>query len=902
MLRSTLICSAVCLTALSIPAPSAAQVSTDRTQCENQGAFSSDIAISACARLIQSGKETPDLAIAYSNRGKAYYAKGELDQALADCNKAIELDPKLAAAYSTRGKAYYGKDEVDRALADYNKAIELDPKLAVAYNNRGLVYGDKGEVDRALADYNKAIELDPTLAVAYNNRGIVYKHKGEFDQALADYNKALELNPKNDAAYYNRGIVYHDKGELDRALADYNKAIELDPNYAAAYSDRGRVYYAKEELDQALADYSKAIELDPKLVAAYSNRGLVYDDKGEHDRAIADCSKAIELDPKLAAAYTNRGKAYYAKGEVDRALVDYNNAIELDPKLTAAYTNRGVVYHDKGELDQALADYNRAIQLDQKYAAAYYNRGNVYHDKGELDQALADYNKAIELNPKYAAAYINRGNVYREKGELDQALADYNRAIQLDQKYADAYNNRGLVYEDKGELERAIADYNKAIELSEKALGPDNLGVARSRQNLGGLYKSQGKLGDAEPLLSRALEIKEKAVGPDSPYLASALTQLADLYRLEGKCHDAEPLFQRARALGAATIEEVPVLFGTDRNRDVSQPSVAFGGERSEETTFGLVIVSVPNPQTSSQSAQTVKRGARSESTASVEATDARRLALHCIEVVNDQQIIEAALRNLAVAKNDPNQALVFIHGYNVSFENAVRRAAQLAYDIKFDGGVFLFSWPSRGSLLGYLADRETVALPPDHFRDFIENIVAQTKVTKIHFVAHSMGNVLLLSALAEIAKDNPNLRPLIGEVIDASPDVDPAYFTQLVKKIRTTGANFTLYAAQSDTALSWSTFLRLGRPQAGIIKGKPLIMPGVDTIDITNGGRAAWYDLFALNHDLYSSSPTIVGDMRGIIERGERPPDKRTKEFEEVRSTDGTYWRLRRPQAVAPQ
>jgi hypothetical protein len=89
------------------------------------------------------------------------------------------------------------------------------------------------------------------------------------------------------------------------------------------------------------------------------------------------------------------------------------------------------------------------------------------------------------------------------------------------------------------------------------------------------------------------------------------------------------------------------------------------------------------------------------------------------------------------------------------------------------------------------------------------------------------------------------------------------------------------------------------GLARAGYISSdQPLIVPGVDTIDITDAGT----NLFALNHDTYASNPIIVDDMRRIIEESERPPDKRTKEFEPVPSKDGAYWRLTLPRAHAGQ
>lgn len=838
----------------------------------NEGAaFSSDVAISACTRLIQSSNATrEDLATAHTKRGNAHYDKGEPDLAIADYTKAIELDPKDAQPYFNRGLAYVKKREPDPAIADFTNAIELDPNYADAYIARGNVYDDTGEHDQAIASYTKAIQLKPNYALAYYNRSIAYRDKGDADRAIADYNKAIELNSNSQlspdwAQCVDQGSAF----AISACTRIIQSGTKTRENLAAAYTDRGIAYEHEGEHKQAIADYTNAIELDPKLAAAYYSRGNVYEREGEHDQAIADYNKAIDLDPKYADAYHNRGAAYRNKGDADRAIVDFNKTLELNPNDAGAYDDRGIASFDKGDVDRAMADYKRAIELDPNLAGAYNNRGIAYDDKGEHDQAIADFTKAIELDPKLAGAY----------------------------------NNRGLAYERKTELDRAMSDYEKALDIGEKVLSPDDPNMGTFRGNLGALYKSKGELDKAAPLLKRALEIKEKAFGPNSPLLADPLTQLGELLRLEDKCTEAELLFQQAYDLGKTEFEEVPVLFATDRKRDAGRPSVAFGSELGEETTFGRVIVTVPNPRIAKAA---WLGGGRSDPT---KTTDAQHLALHCIEAdLNDAQLMfEGVFGRLgAIAHRNPSQALVFVHGYNVSFENAVRRAAQLAYDTKFAGGVFLFSWPSKEDVWDYPADSKTADLAVPHLKHFLEKIVGEMGVTKIHFIAHSMGNKLLLRSLAQIVEKDPDLRPRIGEIIDAAPDVDADEFAQLVDKIKTGGAKFTLYAAETDKALWLSGALR-HRPRAGFINGKPLIVRDeagkeviADTIDITNGGKGAWYDLFALNHDLYSSNPIIVGDMKRIIEQSERPPDKRTKEFEEVRSAERTYWRLRSPRGAA--
>ena len=139
-----------------------------------------DAQIRDCSRIIKSGRlfgkpiSKAYLAIVYINRGGAYDYKGEYDRAIADFDKAIELNPKDGGAYINRGAVNYHKGEYDRAIADYTQAIKLDPKDAAVYTNRGIAYRRQGDFDRAIADYDKAIELNPKYANAYNGRAWAY--------------------------------------------------------------------------------------------------------------------------------------------------------------------------------------------------------------------------------------------------------------------------------------------------------------------------------------------------------------------------------------------------------------------------------------------------------------------------------------------------------------------------------------------------------------------------------------------------------------------------------------------------------------------------------------------------------------------------------------------------------
>lgn len=187
----------------------------------------------------------------------------ENDETIIACTKAIELNPKDFKAYSNRGIAHEAKGNVEQAITDHTRAIELNPNFSVAYNNRGIVYGNAGNHDQAILDYTKAIELEPKFSEAYHNRGIAHNANGNVKQAVTDYTKAIELNPKYAAPYNNRALHFREIGDFDQAISDYTKAIELNPkHYHMAYYNRGLTYALKGNFDLAISDFIKSNELN----------------------------------------------------------------------------------------------------------------------------------------------------------------------------------------------------------------------------------------------------------------------------------------------------------------------------------------------------------------------------------------------------------------------------------------------------------------------------------------------------------------------------------------------------------------------------------------------------------------------------------------------------------------
>jgi tetratricopeptide (TPR) repeat protein len=215
---------------------------------------------------------TPTLSAGdHVDQGMEYYDQGELDKAIAEFEKAIELDPNDAEAHRNLGTAYGEQGKWEECAAAYERAIEIDPDFGEAYGDLTAAYFYLERIPEALEAGEKAIELAPDYATAHNNLGIVYKEQGEFDLAIVEYKKAIELDPSDPKPHNNLGNVYKQQGKFDLAIAEYEKALETDPDYATAYLSLGLLYAQQDMVDEAIAEFETYLQRWPNA----SNREKV---------------------------------------------------------------------------------------------------------------------------------------------------------------------------------------------------------------------------------------------------------------------------------------------------------------------------------------------------------------------------------------------------------------------------------------------------------------------------------------------------------------------------------------------------------------------------------------------------------------------------------------------------
>jgi len=315
------------------------------------------------------------------------------------------------------------------------------------------------------------------------------------------------------------------------------------------------------------------------------------------------------------------------------------------------------------------------------------------------------------------------------------------------------------------------------------------------------------------------------------------------------------------------------ILFVTDRKPSGSaEPTEWFTGEPDDVLWFGQCEVSLPLDHSIGQ--------LESPSIWKLEFTpDLRKHSvLLNITTTSPTEFFEAASEQ--VSQSDRKQALVFIHGFNVSFENAARRAAQIAHDLKFDGASVLYSWPSRGRIDGYLHDCESVRTTVPHLVKFLKDLRESTGAEIVHVVAHSMGNRALISALNQISHEGP-LKPF-RQIILAAPDINTLEFRQLAEAITSRGDRVTIYVSPRDKALRASRTLNQFRRIGEYIT----VIPGIDTID------ASEVDTSFLYHSYFAHSRSVMSDIASLILDG-KEPERRFGIRQVSDAAIGTYYRI---------
>lgn len=307
--------------------------------------------------------------------------------------------------------------------------------------------------------------------------------------------------------------------------------------------------------------------------------------------------------------------------------------------------------------------------------------------------------------------------------------------------------------------------------------------------------------------------------------------------------------------------DKVNILVATTRARGSAVDPNAFTAERAKELQFADLTISIPTHHVAGE----------------IEWPDQIPPDPLLHFVTTDRQFLDGTeflskIRTRARQGGDEaNSVLVFVHGYNTLYEEAVYWFAQIVHDSGYRGTAILFSWPSLGKAPMYIADREASTYSRDYLDQALQEISRLSEVHEINILAHSMGNWLAVETLRQAKLEgHGSYNGKLGEVILASPDLDVTVFRTQLDIIDPLPRPITILVSGDDKALALSTALAGGVDRAGRVTANDArVLAAAKRYQLNVVDLTAVDDGQGNNHSKYSKSAAVIEAIGHKLEKG---------------------------------
>ncbi len=324
----------------------------------------------------------------------------------------------------------------------------------------------------------------------------------------------------------------------------------------------------------------------------------------------------------------------------------------------------------------------------------------------------------------------------------------------------------------------------------------------------------------------------------------------------------AEPRSYASLDTGAMRLN---ILLATTRRSVASdRPGDRYGPEDGDSLQFAAISVNVPSYRVRG-TGDLPRPGALRDNPVAYRPDPQRDFFVTSTIPVDSARFVQRLAADLGATRS--RDLLVFVHGYNVSFEDAAVRAAQVAADLNFDGSIVLFSWPSAASVTAYVRDQQSARNAGYQLLRVLRNHAVAAQPDHIHLLGHSMGAEVVGKALTLTSPGDST--PRLSEVVLAAPDVDARVFRrEILPRLAVHAARITMYASSDDDALRASRLVN-GAGRLGLGGDSLVVIDGMDTVDATRVSADV------LGHTLFGNQG-FLADLAVLLADGKSPGERR--------------------------
>ena len=266
---------------------------------------------------------------------KAYQKSEIFDNARKALEHATFFGPDSAVIFDSvslniSGDKLYDQGEIQGAIAEFKKALEMDPSNVNVHNSLGVCYGLQGDYNEAIEEFKSAVSLEPEEYMALYNLGLVHMLTAQPDRALELFLKADKINGDAYEVTFQTGKLYLELGQPAKGRPFLERAAALEPKSGVVYRCLGDCYAAENNPQEAISAYRKAVKLNPQDAAAMSALGCLFEAQGENPEiTLMFCRESVGLAPENGLFRYRLGRLYSNQNRFEDALREFSQANKL---------------------------------------------------------------------------------------------------------------------------------------------------------------------------------------------------------------------------------------------------------------------------------------------------------------------------------------------------------------------------------------------------------------------------------------------------------------------------------------------------------------------------------------------------------------------------------------------
>jgi tetratricopeptide (TPR) repeat protein len=386
---------------------------------------------------------------------------------MAELQAVVTSEPKNPVSRYNLGRAHAARGEVEQARQQFEKAIELMPRYVVARLALAQLQASRGEFDAARKTADAILEIDAGNVNARLIQSAALLGQKKFDDSRVMLDAMLKSNPGSHEVLFQLGVLNLSEHKFKEAEDAFRRTYQLNPANSRGLMGIVETNMAQNKSDEALKILQAEIDKAPTRVDLLVALGITAVRAGKLDFAIQNYNRAlsqVEKGAKQGEIYLKIGETYRQKGDLNGAIQALQKAQETLKDNIVVLSTQALVLDTAQRKPEAKAKYEAILKIEPNNGVALNNLAFLLAETGgKLDDALIMAQRAKQLLPGFNEISDTVGWIYLKKGQSDNAIDIFKELVSKAPSQSTFRFHLAMAYSQKGDKSKALEQLREAL-------------------------------------------------------------------------------------------------------------------------------------------------------------------------------------------------------------------------------------------------------------------------------------------------------------------------------------------------------------------------------------------------------------------------------------------------------